>query len=68
MAAHFAINASPPINSKMKAIALMTIMSKVTTGKCLGVREASDNGITVGITVKLDYCNAYAEFKLGGAR
>src|SRR5208283_4249702 len=42
---HLNTNASPPISSITKTITFTTMIPVVTTGKLLGRRDASDNGI-----------------------
>jgi len=42
---HCFTNSSPPISSNTKTSAFTTMIAVVTTGKLLGRRDASDNGI-----------------------
>jgi len=45
MTYHCSTNASPPINSSRKTTAFTMMIAVLTTGKALGLRDASDNGI-----------------------
>src|SRR5271165_2054750 len=44
---HFKTNASPRISSTRNTTTLIEMISAVTTGKCLGRRDASDKGTKV---------------------
>jgi hypothetical protein len=50
-AAQLSTNASPPSNSCTKTNPLITMMSSVVSGKCVGRRDASDNGIMVPMSL-----------------